>query len=115
MKGLTGLLLETFEAAQRRGIRGAVEADIARWIDERPFAQVIKRYIGSTAAHAGRRAKEMADTLELLRSLGSSTRMTKATRAWFVEIDRLGLPARFNGREPDSIEPVLQALVTSDR
>ncbi len=111
MKGMTALLLETMEAAQRRGIRAAVEAELIRWMDSMPFAQVIKRFVGSTAVHAGRRAHEMKDTLELLNSLGSSTRMTRATKAWFLDIARSGLPERLNGRVPDSIEPVIEALV----
>jgi len=113
MKGLTGLLLETLGAAQRRGIRDAVEAELVRWMDSMPFDQVIRRFVGSMAVHAGRRAHEMADTMELLRSLGSSTRMTKATRAWFLEIERLGLSERLGGRVPDSIGPVIEALVAS--
>jgi 3-hydroxyisobutyrate dehydrogenase-like beta-hydroxyacid dehydrogenase len=113
MKGLTGLLFETLEAAQRRGMRGAVEAELVRWMDGTPFAQVIRRFVGSTAIHAGRRAHEMADTIELLRSLGSSTRMTKATRAWFMEVEQLGLSARFGGRVPDSIDPVIEAIVAA--
>lgn len=111
MKGMTALLLETLEAAQRRGIRAAVEAELIRWMDSMPFAQVIKRFVGSTAVHAGRRAHEMKDTLELLNSLGSSTRMTRATKAWFLDIAESGLPERLNGRVPDSIEPVIAALV----
>jgi 3-hydroxyisobutyrate dehydrogenase-like beta-hydroxyacid dehydrogenase len=115
MKGVTALLLETMEAAQRRGIRAAVEAELVRWMDSMPFAQVIKRFVGSTAVHAERRAHEMKDTLELLNSLGSSTRMTRATKAWFLDIARSGLPERLNGRVPDSIEPVIAALVANDR
>lgn len=112
MKGLTGLLFETFELAQRRGVRDAVEADITRWIDERPFAQVVKRYICSTAVHAERRALEMDDALELLRMSGSSDRMTRATRACYVDIVKSGLPDRLNRREADSIAPVLEMLIT---
>lgn len=111
MKGMTGLLFETLSAAQHRGMRGAVEAELVRWMDGTPFAQVIKRFVGSTAIHAGRRAHEMADTIELLRSMGSSSRMTKATLAWFLEVERLELSARFGGRVPDSIAPVIEAIV----
>jgi 3-hydroxyisobutyrate dehydrogenase-like beta-hydroxyacid dehydrogenase len=110
MKGITALLLESLEAAQRRGIRDAVEAEIVRWMDSMPFAQVIRRFVGSTAVHAGRRAHEMADTLELLQALGSSARMTRATRAWFLDIARSGLPERLEGRVPDTIAPVMEML-----
>lgn len=110
MKGMTALLLESLEAAQRRGIRDAVEAEIVRWMDSMPFAQVVRRFVGSTAVHAARRAHEMSDTLELLRALGSSARMTRATRAWFLDIANSGLPERLEGRVPDTIAPIMEML-----
>lgn len=115
MKGITGLLFESMEAAQRYGIRSALEADIARWIDERPFAQVINRFLGSTAVHAERRLHEMTDVLALLRDLKSSTRMTRATRDWFREISRMGLHERFGGAVPETIAPVIEALVAEQK
>jgi len=113
MKGITALLLESLEAAQRRGIRDAVEAEIVRWMDSMPFAQVVKRFVGSTAVHAARRAHEMKDTMELLHALGSSTRMTRATKAWFLEVARTGLPEKLDGRVPDSIAPVIDAVIAA--
>jgi 3-hydroxyisobutyrate dehydrogenase-like beta-hydroxyacid dehydrogenase len=111
MKGITGLLFESLEAAERYGIRAALEADIARWINERPFSQVINRFVGSTAVHAGRRMHEMTDVLALLRELKSSTRMTRATRAWFEQLSRMGLHERFGGAIPQTSAPVIRALV----
>ena len=111
MKGITGLLLESMEAAERYGIRAALEADIARWIDERPFSQVINRFVGSTAVHAERRMHEMGDVLALLRELKSSTRMTRATCAWVQEVGELGLGERLGGKVPETIAPVIEALV----
>jgi 3-hydroxyisobutyrate dehydrogenase-like beta-hydroxyacid dehydrogenase len=111
MKGLAALLLESLEAAQRCGVRDAVAADMAKFIDDRPFQQVIKRFVCGTAVHAGRRIHEMADSLELLKSVGAPTRMTRATQSMFKELIEMKMPERYNGREPDSIEPVLAALV----
>jgi len=113
MKGLAALLIETLEAAERQGIREAVTSDVARWLNDRPFEQVIQRFVCGTAVHAERRVHEMKDALELLRSLKSSSRMTRATRAVIAAIAEMGLPARFAGREPDSVVPVLQAIVNS--
>ncbi len=111
MKGLAGLLLESLEAAQRCGVRDAVAADMAAFIDDRPFQQVIKRFVCGTAVHASRRIHEMDDALELLKSVGAPTRMTRATHAMFKELIAMGMPERYNGREPDSIEPVLTAII----
>jgi hypothetical protein len=111
MKGLAALLLESLEAAQRCGVRDAVAADMAAFVDAKPFQQIIKRFVCGTAVHAGRRIHEMADSLELLKSVGAPTRMTRATHAMFKELIDMKMPERYNGREPDSIEPVLSALV----
>lgn len=111
MKGITGLLFESLEAGERYGIRAALEADIARWIDERPFAQIINRFVGSTAIHGERRMHEMEDVLALLRELKSSTRMTRATHAWFREVARMGLGEAFDGKVPENAAPVIAAVV----
>lgn len=114
MKGLSAVLVECLEAAQRYGVLEVAAADIAASFDERPFAQNMKRYVCGTAVHAERRIHEMADVLALLNSLGSSTRMTKATRAKLVEVTRMGLREKFNAREPDTIAAVMEAIVALD-
>ena len=37
--------------------------------------------------------------------------MTRATHAMFKELIDMKMPERYNGKEPDSIEPVLTALI----
>lgn len=111
MKGLSAVLMESLEAAQRYGVLEATAADIAGSFDERPFAQNMKRYVCGTAVHAERRIHEMADVLALLNSLGSSTRMTKATRAKLVDVTKMGLREKFNAREPDTVAEVMEAIV----
>jgi 3-hydroxyisobutyrate dehydrogenase-like beta-hydroxyacid dehydrogenase len=111
MKGLAALLLESLEAAQRYGITDALVADMARFIDGRPFEQVVKRFVCGTAIHAGRRVHETTQAIALLRSLGASTRMTRSTRAMLQEIADMGLRERFNECEPEAIAPVLDAMI----
>lgn len=111
MKGLSAVLLESLEAAQRYGVLEAAAADIAGSFDERPFAQNMKRYVCGTAVHAERRIHEMADALALLDALGSSTRMTRATRAKLQDVTKMGLREKFNAREPDNIAQVMEAIV----
>ena len=53
----------------------------------------------------------MADALALLNSLGSSTRMTKATRSNLVDLANMGLREKFNAREPDTVAAAIEALV----
>lgn len=111
LKGLGVLLIEALEAAQRHGILEATFADIAGSMDERPFAHIAKRLVCGTAVHAERRVHEMTESLTLLRSLGASIRMTRATRAMLEDVAAMGLRERFGGREPDSIAPVIEAIV----
>ena len=111
MKGLSAVLMECLEAAHRYGVLEAAAADIAGSFDERPFMQNMKRYVCGTAVHAERRIHEMADVLALLTSLGSSTRMTKATRAKLMDITKMGLREKFNAKEPDTIAAVMDAVV----
>ncbi len=115
MKGLSAVLLESLEAAQRYGVLEAAAADIAATFDERPFAQNMKRYVCGTAVHAARRVHEMADALALLNALSSSTRMTRATRAKLVDVANMGLREKFSGREPASIASVLEAIAAIER
>ena len=111
MKGLAALLLESLEGAQRYGIADALVADMARFIDGRPFEQLVKRWVCGTAIHAGRRIHETTESITLLRALGASTRMTRSTRGMLQEIADMGLRERFDAREPDTIAPVLDAII----
>jgi 3-hydroxyisobutyrate dehydrogenase-like beta-hydroxyacid dehydrogenase len=111
MKGLAALLLESLEAAQRYGIADALAADMARFINGRPFEDVMKRFVCGTAIHAGRRVHEVSEAMALLKSLGASTRMTKSTRETLQSIDAMGLRERFGAREPDTMAPVLDAII----
>ena len=111
MKGIAALLLESLEAAQRYGITDALVTDIARFIDSRPFEDILKRWVCGTAIHAGRRVHETSESIALLRALGASSRMTRATRAMLQEIADMGLRERFDAREPATIAPVLDAII----
>ena len=111
MKGLSAVMIESLEAAQRYGVLEASIADMAESVDERPFAQIMKRYVCGTVVHAERRVHEMADALALLKSLGSSTRMTRATRANLVGLAKTGLREKFGGREPDTIAVAIDAII----
>jgi 3-hydroxyisobutyrate dehydrogenase-like beta-hydroxyacid dehydrogenase len=103
MKGLAALLLESLEAAQRYGIADVLAADMARFINGGPFEQIIKRFVCGTAIHSERRIHEVSESLALLKSLGASTRMTRATRETLQQITDMGLREHFGVREPDTL------------
>ena len=111
MKGLAALLFESLEAGRRYGIADALAADIARSMNGQSFENVTKRFICGTAIHSERRIHEVSESLALLRSVGASTRMTRATREMLRELTDLNLRERFGAREPAAIGPVLDALI----
>ncbi|HEV7803688.1 MAG TPA: DUF1932 domain-containing protein [Burkholderiales bacterium] len=115
MKGLAALLLESLEAAQRYGIADALAADMARFINGRPFEDVMKRFVCGTAIHAGRRIHEVSEAMALLKSLGASTRMTRSTRETLQSMADMGLREHFGAREPETMAPVLDAIIEAKR
>ena len=114
MKGLAGLLLETMEAARRRNILDEVIEDCSVTFNDIPFQKIIRRYIGGTAVHCERRIHEMKECLELLHEMGSSDRNTRSTIAMLRDMVKMGMPEKFPV-EPDSIHPVIDALIAAKR
>lgn len=112
MKGLAMLLLETMEAAHRRNILDAVIEDASVTFNEIQFQKIIKRYVGGTAVHCERRIHEMKECLELLQDMGSTDRATRSTLAMLRDMVKMGMPQKFTV-EPDSIHPVIDALIAA--
>ena len=77
--------------------------------------QIIKRFVCGTAIHSERRIHEVSESLALLKSLGASTRMTRATRETLQQITDMGLREHFGAREPDTIALVLDAMIDAKR
>ncbi len=114
MKGLAGILLETMEAAKRRGILDAVVDDVSVTFNDIPFQKIIKRYICGTAVHCERRIHEMKECMELLQSMNSTDRMTKATIAMLRDMVKTGMPEKFPA-EANSIHPVIDAVIAAGK
>jgi 3-hydroxyisobutyrate dehydrogenase-like beta-hydroxyacid dehydrogenase len=112
MKGLAALLIETMEAARRRGIMDEVIADSSVTFNQIPFEKIIKRYVNGTAVHCGRRIHEMQECLELLHDMGSSDRGTRTTIAMLRDLVKFGMPEQFP-QEPDTIHPVIDAIIAA--
>jgi 3-hydroxyisobutyrate dehydrogenase-like beta-hydroxyacid dehydrogenase len=112
MKGLAALLFESMEAAHRRGMLDVCAEDISATFDAIPFRRILKRYICSTPAHAARRVHEMKESLEMLQSIDSRDRMTRATAAFIKEFASSGLDKQFP-KEADSVREVLDAWIAA--
>ena len=112
MKGLAALLFESMEAAHRRGMLDVCAEDISATFDAIAFRKILKRYICSTPAHAARRVHEMQESLEMLQSIHSRDRMTRATAAFIKEFAGSGLDKQFP-QEADSVRDVLDAWIAA--
>lgn len=87
MKGLAGIVIESLRAAEYIGA--------AQWLRQQMINEMsgdadylIGRLVEGSQAHAGRRAHEVGDTADYLRSIGQRTWMTEATKKWLEELER---------------------------
>jgi len=112
MKGLTAMLYESLEVAQRRGILDACIEDFSATFNDMPFEKILKRFVCSMPAHAERRKHELKESLDLLHAAGSRDRMARAISGFMQEMARTDLPQRFP-READSVQKVIDAWIKS--
>jgi 3-hydroxyisobutyrate dehydrogenase-like beta-hydroxyacid dehydrogenase len=85
MKGLAGLVFEATEAAEKAHAADWMREEIASELGE-SGGQLVQRLITGTRLHAARRAHEMEDVDDYLRSLDSPNWMTMGTTAWLRHI-----------------------------
>lgn len=78
MKGFAALVIESMQAAEAAGLADETWENLVTQITEADEA-FIRRLVGGTAPHAGRRLHEMEATAELLSSLGVTPLMTRGT------------------------------------
>lgn len=91
VKGLTGVLIEALRAAQAADQTKWLSEHVAKLIDDAD-AQLLRRFVSGTAAHAGRRIEEMEHAATLLRQLGVDPIMTEATVANLRSVAEHGVP-----------------------
>jgi hypothetical protein len=74
------------------------------------FKDTIDAWISSTAIHARRRANEMEEVIETLRTAGVDPIMSMATKQVYEKIADLGLDKVFQGQIPESFHRVLEKV-----
>ena len=94
MKGISALMIETIQAADRYGVTGEVVDSIADSLDGTPFVQHLDRLVAGSAVHCRRRAAELGGSLDLLVEAGLPSDMTAAAKR---SLERLE-PYQFAGR-----------------
>ncbi len=81
MKGLAAACLETRSAARELGLEDWALAEMAAEL-ERADAALLDRLLAGSQRHARRRVAEMAATVEMEESLGTTPHIARAAKAW---------------------------------
>lgn len=113
-KGLSTLLHEVMEVAEKLDLDEMITASITKTIDKEPFENVINRLITGNVLHAERRVKEMDNVLEFLTENQVDTLMTKATRDKLQLLTESKLKEQFNGEAPQTWKQVMEKINPSD-
>lgn len=113
-KGLSTLLHEVMEVAEKLDLDETITASITNTIDKEPFENVINRLITGNVLHAERRVKEMDNVLEFLNENKVDTLMTKATRDKLQLLTDSKLKERFSGEAPQTWKQVMEKINHSD-
>lgn len=110
VKGLEALITECVLGASRYGAEPRVFASLAESFPGIDWNRLADYMIGRVVVHGERRAREMEEVAETLRSLGIEPIMAEAIvrrMEWSAE---LGLKQLFAGEAPKSYREVLEAI-----
>jgi 3-hydroxyisobutyrate dehydrogenase-like beta-hydroxyacid dehydrogenase len=110
VKGLEALLTECVLGASRYGVEGRVFASLAESFPEVNWKELADYMVGRVVVHGERRAREMEEVAETLRSLDIEPIMAEAIVKRMDWSAKLGLKARFGGEAPKSYQDVVDAL-----
>lgn len=110
VKGMEALITECILGASRYGAESRVFASLSESLPGIDWEQLADYMVGRVVVHGERRAREMEEVAETLRSLGIEPIMAEATARRMDWSAKLGLKARFNGEAPRSYREVLDAL-----
>jgi 3-hydroxyisobutyrate dehydrogenase-like beta-hydroxyacid dehydrogenase len=110
IKGMEALITECVLGASRYGAEAHVFASLAESFPGIDWPKLADYMVGRVVVHGERRAREMEEVAQTLRSLGIEPIMAEATARRMDWSARLGLKARFGGETPGGYREVLDAL-----
>jgi len=110
VKGLEALLTECVLGASRYGAEPRVFASLSESFPEINWKELADYMVGRVVVHGERRAREMEEVAETLRSLDIEPIMAEAIVRRMDWSAKLGLKARFGGEAPKKYQDVLDAL-----
>lgn len=106
VKGLEALTAEMMMAAHAEGVAGEVLASLDASEKTIPWAQRADYNLDRMLVHGRRRAAEMDEAAQMLRSLGIAPRMTENTAVWQQALGTLGIAP-----PPEGFEAKLAAAI----
>jgi 3-hydroxyisobutyrate dehydrogenase-like beta-hydroxyacid dehydrogenase len=110
VKGLEALLLECALGSVPYGADERVFATLDETFPGMDWKKLASYMIGRVVEHGERRAREMEEVAETLRSVGVEPVMAEATARCQDWLAGLGLLEHFGGRAPDDYRAVAQAV-----
>nr|WP_263314214.1 NAD(P)-binding domain-containing protein [Mammaliicoccus sp. Marseille-Q6498] len=90
-KGLSTLLYEVMEAAEKLQIEQEIYNSISNTMDKDDFGEIINRYIKSNVKHSKRRETEMENVSNFMKDNNLETYMTEATISKLKDISNAEL------------------------
>jgi 3-hydroxyisobutyrate dehydrogenase-like beta-hydroxyacid dehydrogenase len=122
VKGMEALLTECVLGASRYGAEERVFKSLAETFPGLDWSDMATYMVGRVVVHGERRAREMEEVAETLRSMGVEPMMAEATVRRMDWSAQLGLKKLFHGEAPathrefaDAIAELDRALATSDQ
>lgn len=110
VKGMEALLQECVLAADRYGVADRVLESVKDGYPGLDWKALADYLIGRTAIHGVRRAHEMIEVSETLKSLGIEPMMSAAAAKRIAWAGNFGLKDRFGDKAPKSYHDVMKAI-----
>jgi 3-hydroxyisobutyrate dehydrogenase-like beta-hydroxyacid dehydrogenase len=114
VKGMEALLTECVLGAGRYGAEERVFQSLAETFPGLDWARMATYMVGRVVVHGERRAREMEEVVETLRSMGVDPIMAEATVRRMDWSARLGLKNLFGGEAPASHRAFADAVAELD-
>ena len=110
VKGIEALLTECVLGATRYGADERVFSSLGESLPGIDWAEMATYMVGRVVVHGERRAREMEEVAETLRSAGVEPIMAEATVRRMDWSAQIGLKARFGGEDPQSYQEFAEVV-----
>lgn len=115
VKGMEALLTECVLGASRYGAEERVFKSLAETFPGLDWSDMATYMVGRVVVHGERRAREMEEVAETLRSMGVEPMMAEATARRMDWSAQLGLKKLFGGEAPATHQEFADAVAELDR